>query len=356
MVLIRADGNSLIGTGHVMRCLSIADAFKRKDIEVIFATADDSMKSIIEDRGFSCFVLNSDYRNLELDLKNIQFEELITRTDSIIVDSYYVSKLYFDKLRNLTKTDNSDETITKIIYLDDLAEAVYPVDYLINYNIYADRKKYESLYYSKEYETKFIVGPQYAPLRREFSEGRIVIKEQVKSILVMTGGADTQHTSLGLIKALKEYHSKLTDSIAETCFHFVIGAMSKDYEIILNEVIGINNIVIHKNVKNMATLMLNSDIAVSAAGSTLYELCACGVPTITYILADNQVKGERAFRESGAMISIGDIRMNDDYTEKIIDSLVDLAQDYEHRKEMSEKQISISDGRGADRIVELLGR
>ena len=357
MVLFRADGNAELGVGHVMRCLSIADALKDNNCEVLFATADDNMKSIIVDRGFSCFVINGDYRNLEKDIDNSQFVELVGKADSIIVDSYYASKLYFDKLRTISKTNKLDKTDKKIIYIDDLSAEAYPVDYIINYNVYANRERYESLYYATDYKTEYILGPQYAPLRREFCKGRkIEIKEKVKDILVMTGGADTQHTALGLVKALKEYRVKKSGLIEDICFHFVIGAMSKDYEKILNEINGINNIIIHKNVKDMISLMLNCDMAVSAAGSTLYELCACGVPTITYILADNQIEGEKAFTESKAMISIGDIRVNKEYSSSIIESIIDLAQDYEHRKEMSDRQIAISDGRGAKRIAELLGR
>ena len=179
MILIRADGNSSIGVGHVMRCLSIADALKRKDKEVAFVTADDSMKSIIADRGFSCVVLNSDYKNLETDFNNEQFIKLTNKSDFILVDSYFVNEEYFANL-------HKDTLNKKIVYMDDLCEKAYPVDVVINYNVYANRDKYVALYESKNYNTDFILGPQFTPLRREFSEvNRIGIKEKISDVLIL---------------------------------------------------------------------------------------------------------------------------------------------------------------------------
>ncbi len=349
MILIRADGNSSIGVGHVMRCLSIADALKRKDKEVAFVTADDSMKSIIEDRGFSSVALNSDYKNLETDFNNEQFIKLSNKSDFILVDSYFVNEEYF---ANLYK----DTLNKKIVYMDDLCEKAYPVDVVINYNVYANRDKYVALYESKNYNTDFILGPQFTPLRREFSEvNRIGIKEKISDVLIMTGGADIHHTSLELLKTLKEYRIKQSiNGLDDIRFHFVVGAMSQDYNDILNELSGTQNIIVHKDVKDMLSLMCSCDIAVSAAGSTLYELCACGVPTITYVLADNQINGEKSFVESGAMISIGDIRTDKMYCNKMIDQIINLSRDYDLRKVISKKQGMITDGCGADRLADLL--
>ena len=130
--------------------------------------------------------------------------------------------------------------------------------------------------------------------------------------------------------------------------------MSQDYNDILNELSGTQNIIVHKDVKDMLSLMCSCDIAVSAAGSTLYELCACGVPTITYVLADNQINGEKSFVESGSMISIGDIRTDKMYCNKMIDQIINLSRDYDLRKVISKKQGMITDGCGADRLADLL--
>ena len=106
MFLIRADGNAEIGVGHVMRCLSIADALKENNKEVVFATADNNMKSVIEGRGFSCIVLESDYKNMMSDFDNEVFPDILNQSESIIVDSYYVSDEYFNRIREARKEKN----------------------------------------------------------------------------------------------------------------------------------------------------------------------------------------------------------------------------------------------------------
>lgn len=357
MFLIRADGNAEIGVGHVMRCLSIADALKEKNKEVVFAAADNNMKTVIESRGFSCIVLDSDYKNMMSDFDKESLTELIVQSESIIVDSYYVSDEYFNRIRDARK-DNQNNGDYKIFYIDDLCEKIYPVDVLINYNIYADAEKYKSLYSANDnrtLSTSFIFGPQYVPLRKQFSKvKKIKIKEKVTDVLIMTGGADMHHISLNLVKALKENLSEKNANIGDICFHFVIGSMSGDYSSILNELAGSKNIMIHKDVKDIWTLMSSCDIAVSAAGTSLYELCACGVPTITYVLADNQMNGEKAFVDNKAMLSIGDIRVEQNYCEKIIKAVIDLADDFILRKQMVDRETSITDGSGASRLADLL--
>ena len=101
--------------------------------------------------------------------------------------------------------------------------------------------------------------------------------------------------------------------------------------------------------------MLMCDLAVSAAGSTLYELCACGTPAVTYALADNQLPGADAFHRAGIMISLGDIRADmDNPIEKIMESIWVLSGDLSKRKEISRRMQGVIDGNGAKRIVEKL--
>ena len=358
MFLIRADGNAEIGVGHVMRCLSIADALKEKNKEVVFAAADCNMKTVIESRGFSCIVLDSDYKNMMSDFDKGTFEDIINQSESVIVDGYYVSNEYFNRIREVRKNNNNAEY--KIIYVDDLCEKAYPVDVLINYNIYADTEKYKLLYATIENQsvsTTFIIGSEYVPLRKEFYNiKKTTIKEKATDVLIMTGGADMYHVSLNLVKALKKIAFGNNTKLKDIRFHFVIGAMSGDYSSILNELAVSKNIMVHKDVKDIWILMSSCDIAVSAAGTSLYELCACGVPTITYVLADNQVNAEKAFMDNKAMLSIGDIRVEKNYCEKIITAVTDLAEDVTLRKRLADGETSITDGSGASKLADLLIR
>ena len=99
MIIFRADGNPVIGAGHIMRCLSIADAFKALGEEAVFAVADDRMKGLIEKRGFQCFVLGTDYRDMHSDLELTL--ELVRKLGAglLIADSYFVTADHLRKLK-----------------------------------------------------------------------------------------------------------------------------------------------------------------------------------------------------------------------------------------------------------------
>ena len=104
----------------------------------------------------------------------------------------------------------------------------------------------------------------------------------------------------------------------------------------------------------MSELMLNCDVAISAAGSTLYELCATQTPTITYILEDNQQPVADAFAELKVLMNCGDIRNMGPVilADKLIYNAINLCEDYDKRKMISRLQASIVDGKGASRIID----
>ena len=104
----------------------------------------------------------------------------------------------------------------------------------------------------------------------------------------------------------------------------------------------------------MSEIMRECDVAVSAAGSTLYELCACGVPTVTYVFADNQINGADEFSRLGLMINAGDIRETNYECDSILYSLRKMIEDSEIRTSISYKMKSVVDGNGAERIIKYL--
>ena len=95
-------------------------------------------------------------------------------------------------------------------------------------------------------------------------------------------------------------------------------------------------------------------MAVSAAGSTMYEIAACGVPIIAYVLADNQIPGAEAFAKLGLTVSCGDLRYKDDAAKILMNSVVSLAKGFTLRKQIGEKMQHMVDGLGADRLTERL--
>ena len=335
MIVFRVDGNSVIGSGHVMRCLSLAERLNEYDGHVVFVLSDDTFQKTISDRGFETVLLGINYQELPSDYTFLKFINN-KKPAFVIVDSYFVNNGFFSKVRKLSR----------LVYIDDLGAFPYDVDILVNYNAYSSHLNYDDLYAKCSDVPDFILGPSYAPLRKQFSnQGDLNVKEKCSNILISTGGADPTHLSLELIKFI------IKNSLDNFIFHFVIGSASKDLKEIQKKAVTCSFIQIHSNVKDMSLLMRDCDIAVTAAGSTMYELCACGVPSITYVLADNQILGADAFRKLGLMRVIGDIRGIKDIPKTIIDKINELSNDYDARKKMSIEMQILVDGKGAERLA-----
>ena len=339
MILFRADGNASIGSGHIMRCLSIADAFKRKQKDSLFVLADKTFRPLIEERGYVTYILDSDYRNMDSELDNMKKAIAFYHPEMVIADSYYVTKEYLQELKELAH----------LVYVDDLASFAYPVDVLVNYNAYGPDVSYKELYLDEKVSVpKLVMGLRYAPLREMFRN--LPARKQnktVKDILISTGGADPIHLALRLV-----HH--IAQSAYPQRFHFLVGAMNADYDEIQNIVAKQKNIFVHYNVKDMKTFISSCDLAVSAAGSTTYEISACGVPMITYVLADNQIQGAQALEKLGLAISCGDLRNNVKAEQQIMEAVALFADDFVLREKMGKQMQKLVDGNGADRLVEEL--
>lgn len=160
-VIIRADGNREIAMGHIMRCLSIGDALREEKAEVVFVTAGAETEELIRNRGYENYVLHTSFRHMEEELS--AFWQYVQKfpCSLILTDSYFVTVPYMKEIKKWAKT----------AYIDDMGKPVYPVDILINYNVYGDTLPYH-IWYSQENLPlpKLLLGGNYAPLRREFHE------------------------------------------------------------------------------------------------------------------------------------------------------------------------------------------
>ena len=326
-----------------MRSLSIADAFRLLDEDCLFVTSDNGLGDIIADRGYNIFSLNSNYNNMDSEFEGFCNELDNHDVKAIFVDSYFVTNQYLSELRSYCKKRGAI-----LVYIDDVLEFPYPCDVLLNYNIYANRSDYDNLFGNQE-KPIFLLNTAYMPIRREFQnlEDRI-IREDSKNILISTGGADYDGLSLHIVESIMAHNE-----LKNYCFHCVIGLMNPN----LDEIIALggktDNIIIHSHVDNISELMKDCDVAISAAGSTLYELCATQTPTITYVLADNQISGAKGFEKRGILKYAGDIRMlgTKPLVEKLINDAISLANDYKQRMTIAEKMGSVIDGQGANRIA-----
>ena len=350
-LLFRCEGNSSIGAGHVMRCISIADAALSSGRRSTFLTASDDFSGTIAQHGHACQVLQSDYRDMNQDMQRTKDAIRGLCPKALLVDSYYVTEEYLSFLFETCR-----ETGTMLVYLDDVLSFPYPCDVLMNYNIYGPDKAedYRQMYRKPGKNVpRFLLGPSYAPLRAEFQNLPLrEIAGQAGSILISTGGADAGHTGIHLIREMIRRGQEL----ARFHFHFIVGAVNEDAPVIRELAGGVSNITLHSNVQRMAELMCACDLAISAAGSTLYELCATQTPAVTYILADNQIPGAEGFARHGVLKNCGDIREigGERLAESLINEIVKLADDRGERILIARKQRETVDGMGAARIVSAL--
>lgn len=331
MILIRADANEFIGSGHVMRCKSIAASLTAKGEEVAFITADHRGDSLIDE--FPSFCLNSDWLNMNDELPQLEEIIRVKKPPLILIDSYKVTEKYFDSLHGLTHT----------AYIDDLNAGLWNVSILINYNIFSQSYDYSRY---DEKITRLLLGTSYAPLREEFRVSQPhVIREKISDVLISAGGSDPAMITEKIIM-------NVCPEFPGVNFHFVIGALNPRIESIRK--LSGRNTILHVNERNMSGLMRDCDAAVSAAGSTLYELCACGTPSVTYVLADNQTDAAEMFGTLGIMINAGDCRKRDDISSVIIESLRGMNESV--RADMSAKMQRLVDGNGAGRIADVIMR
>ncbi len=360
-ILIRADANKAIGMGHIMRTVSIAASFRTAGCNVEFIIADDSVSELISNRGYKAIILNSDYQRMDDELA-LWPQDI--HADLIIVDSYYVTVDYLRSLKSRLKATNG-----KLVYIDDVYSFPYPVDILIDYNAYATKSIYDKLYEVSE-RPQLILGPTYAPLRSMFRDvPKKVQPEDVRNVLISTGGSDELHLALAILQYLHDQLGR-EDAVkrTESCvYHFLIGAMNTDKEALysLASTQNRDRIMLHENVSDMKSLISSCDLAISAAGSTLYEIAVCGVPLITFSLADNQIHGAEAFERLGLALNVGDLRdpesidhnsvmsgtLDDGAVDRILTAVKELSGNYERRVAMSSQMQDMIDGFGADRMV-----
>lgn len=365
MIVIRADANSKIGMGHVMRCLSVADALLKRGEEVLFVTADDTPVPLLTKKGIPYRVLHTDYADMEAELPELwevlrelpQGAEspdatLAQKNTSILVDSYYVTEKYLAALKKRITT----------IYMDDIYAFSYPVDMLINYNIYGEEMGYEKD--AAFADTKLLLGANYVPLREEFSAGAGYVQSRKElslgaanvtpaeegGILITTGGSDSFNLAGQLLMEAMKY-----DALKEKEYHVVSGSLNPHIGELQALAQKHENIHIHCNVTNMAELMAESEVALSAGGSTLYELCAVGVPVIAFSFAENQERLVQTFVKRGIAQYGGNYRTDGNkMIQNTIAGLETLLEDKNLRSEYRKKARTLVDGKGAERIAEAL--
>lgn len=340
--MIRADGNAKIGAGHLMRCMTVAEelASLRGRDTVRFVCADKESAVLAEEHGFFTCVLGTDYREMEAEIPMWRelLEELSDGRNStgctLLVDSYFVTDRYLSELRKLGF----------VVLMDDMGSGCYPVDCVVNYNAFADERKYRKLYRNRD--VRLLVGGSYAPVRRQFLNVSYELRETVQNVLITTGGGDSENIAGRILGRLDD---------GELFFHLVTGRFNPHFRELEKLAESRSNILLYHDVKDMAGLMRQCDVAVTAAGSTVYELAAVGVPFVCFSCAQNQEALADYVEDVGMAASAGAWHKDaDSVLERLAEVFGELLVTPERREMYHCRCRGLIDGKGARRLAETL--
>lgn len=336
MIGFRVDANEVIATGHLMRCISIALECKKRGQQCIFFIAEDKETERLRKAGFQYYILNSDWKNLDNEISEFQKILKNYRLNYLVVDSYQATAGYLAAL----------EEIQPVCYIDDLKREAYDVSVVIHYISPYKSSSYEEMY--KNTHIQLLNDMKYAPLRPEFHYKKEKVIRQ-KSILITTGGTDFFNVA-GKVAALCQNSMQ----IKSYKIHLIIGSMNQHETELEQLAEKYTNIILHKNITNMSDYMRLCEVAVSAGGTTLLELCACKIPTVCFSFADNQVKFANDMGKIGAVKYVGDVRKIEDIENKIVKQLLIFIKNEEERKKYADCMGKLIDGHGTERIADVL--
>ena len=306
-VFIRVDASVEIGTGHVMRCLVLAEELRNKKVNVSFIChmIPGDMIAYIRAKGFTVYCIEVSQAVLENSLNHLSWLEcqwqmdarltIKTLSENTNIDWLIVDHYAFDaQWERMVKP-----YVTSIMVIDDLADRAHDCDVLLDQNLYSDMAdRYENLVSNN---TLQLLGPKYLLLRKEFSDRSVEKKHSgtIKRILISFGGSDPTNETMKAIKAVLKMNRP------DICVDVVIGTSNQQYATIANFCESIPQIKLHYKIDYVADLMIKADLAIGAGGTTTWERCYLGLPAITIETATNQAEILRYIAEIGAIRHLG---------------------------------------------------
>ena len=362
-IYFRTDGNNKIATGHVMRCLAIARACVKRGAKIKFIVSDEQSSALMQERfsvaqEFEIYCLNSDYTDLPKELPLLSALSVQDKSTScsskpwIFVDSYYATPSYLLSLRENFR----------VAYLDDLRSFDCPVDLVINYDTGEDCDYYADA-------ARKLLGVQYTPLREQFSNTSYTVRPTVEHVLLSTGGTDPYAFAEHLLKDIYQN----TQTLQSIHYHILTGSTNTRYANLVSFAQMYPTVHIHEGISDVASLMASCDLAVCAGGTTLCELCAVGVPTVSYLMAENQRTAVETYAGLDLIPCAGDIRPKtgvDHNLQADVSSMPDVLPPIDHsvissvlsfmtymsqnlsaRTESSQSMRAFLNGAGADQIA-----
>ncbi len=333
--IFRADAGKAIGAGHVMRCMSLANALQARGGQACFVALDlpAHLENVLQAQGHEVRRLPDSVRGDELaDARaTLDGEQSLV---ACVVDHYQLGPYWEAEVM----------THTPVLALDDLGRS-HASRWLLDQNYYADPQA--------RYATRCppnvqrLLGPSFALLRSEFTHAKASARVRdgdVRHVLVFLGGMDADNLTATALKAID---LGLTPSVQVTV---IAGASHPDLPGLQAWCDARCLAELHVQVSDMTPHLLAADIAIGAGGSSTWERCACGLPTVAICLADNQreviLEGARA----GFLWGIDHVPSADELA-TVLRALAGASGLVQH---MSRQSLQVTDARGADRVADLL--
>lgn len=355
--VFRTDASLRIGTGHVMRCLTLADALRERGAQSTFICRPHSghLLDLIQQRAHAAIALapaddastatadpchakwlGTDWAS---DAEQTQQALGNQAVDWLVVDHYALDRRWEQAMRPLTR---------RIMVIDDLADRQYDCDLLLDQNLGRQAQDYEGLPCG---QTQMLIGPAYALLRPEFAYWREHslqrrVQPQLKNLLITMGGVDQANVSGQLLDALTRcelpFDLKITVVMGPNApwlaqVQALAAAMPCPTQVL-------------SGVSNMAQLMAESDLCIGAAGGSSWERCCLGLPTLVLILAANQQAGAMALQAHRAAWLAADINQ----LVKQLTALFNQEKADAILSEMSQAAAKLTAGDGAMQVLEKL--
>ena len=348
-IFIRVDSGDKIGSGHTIRCLSLAQALKKMNFELCFISkkTKGGISKLFADKGFPVYYIQDNHSKskkseiIKNDAKQTAKIVIKHQTESswILVDHYNLDFKWEKILRKY---------VNKIIVIDDLARK-HDSDLLLDQN-YNDNLKtrYNNLIPKKSIK---LLGPKYALLRDEFSILRKTVKprKNFKRVLISFGGSDPTNETGKVLSAIKILKTK-KQFLKEVSV--VIGGSNKNKGKIKKLCDSIPNAKLYESVYNIGKLMCKADLAVGAGGSSTLERLCLGLPPIVSIIATNQEESTMALGKKGYIINVGSAK------NLTIKKYVEIFENLDVKKlqSISRNSLNVVDGKGGMRVAKTIMR
>lgn len=320
-----------------MRCLSVADALAGLGADVSFVLSDGNSVQLIESRGFATSVLGSDWRDIRDGADELCRLCNDAELPIVLVDTYSVSRAFVDCLAQHAK----------VCYLGSKDGDLGKLSLIINYSTCIDEAFYEDTYGDRG--TKLLFGPKYAPLRPCFASAYRECSAEIEHVLVTTGNTDPQ----GFLPTFLDV--ALSDKrLSNITFTVVVGRMVSDDVAAKVELIESRSsrVKMLRAVTDMAGLMGQCDAAVSANGTTVYELFAAGLPSVTFAMVEEQVQSAESLAKLGAVEYCG-LMGNEPHATAVesVNRLEDLVASHDRAVALATRAHALVDGYGANKIA-----